>query len=128
MGKFRGRSTRQVKAHRFGVEAEQLAALYLRAKGYRILSTRYRVRVGEIDIVAKRRGTLVFVEVKRRQSLSEAMHSLQPRQQARIVRAAEHWLAENDLPLSADCRFDMIVFSAYLVPHHITNAFTTDGA
>ncbi|MCP5080643.1 MAG: YraN family protein [Alphaproteobacteria bacterium] len=127
MGKFRGRTKQQRRAHQFGVQAEKLAALYLRAKGYRILSTRYRVGVGEIDIVARSGDTIVFIEVKRRQNLAEALHSLQPRQQARIIRAAEHWLAENELPLNTDCRFDMMVFSAYLVPHHIKNAFATDG-
>ncbi len=104
-----------------------MAVLYLKAKGYRILRTRYKVRAGEVDIVAETGGTLVFIEVKRRPSHAEAMASLSERQRARIVRAAEYWLAENDLPLSTDCRFDMIVFSAYLVPHHITNAFSSDG-
>lgn len=127
MSKFRGRTKQQTKAHRFGVQAEKLAALYLKAKGYRILATRYRVVVGEIDIVARSGETIVFIEVKRRQNLAEALHSLQPRQQARIIRAAEHWLAENELPLNTDCRFDMMVFSAYLVPHHVKNAFATDG-
>ena len=127
MGKIRGRTKQQRKAHQFGVQAEKLAVLYLKAKGYRILSTRYRVRVGEIDIVAKSGATIVFIEVKRRKGMGDALNSLLPRQQARIVRAAEHWLAENDLPLNTDCRFDMMVFSAYLVPHHIINAFATDG-
>ena len=127
MGKIRGRSKRQRLAHRFGTQAERLAVLYLKAKGYRILATRYRVRAGEIDIIARSGGTIVFVEVKRRRALEEALHALLPRQQTRIIRAAEHWLAENNLALSTDCRFDMIVFSAYLVPHHITNAFASDG-
>ena len=127
MGNFRGRTKQQTKAHQFGVQAEKLAVLYLKAKGYRILSTRYRVGVGEIDIIARSGETVVFIEVKRRQSLEDALHSLQSRQQARIIRAAEYWLAENELPLNTDCRFDMMVFSAYLVPHHIKNAFATDG-
>ncbi|MEM1198449.1 MAG: YraN family protein [Pseudomonadota bacterium] len=127
MGKTGGRTQRQRNAHRFGVEAERVAVLYLKAKGYRILKTRYKVRAGEVDIVARTGETLVFIEVKRRQSHSEALTSLTPRQRERIVRAAHYWLAENALPLSTDCRFDMIVFSAYLVPHHITNAFSSDG-
>lgn len=104
-----------------------MAVLYLQAKGYKILATRYRTPVGEIDIVARHRGTLVFVEVKRRKDLDEALRSLTPQQQARIVRAAHAWLGIHELPLSTDCRFDMIVFSAYLVPHHMKNAFTADG-
>lgn len=127
MGKIRGRSKRQKLAHRFGTQAERLAVLYLMAKGYKILATRYKVRAGEIDIIASARGTLVFIEVKRRQTFEDAMHALLPRQRERIIRAAEHWLASNNLPLSTDCRFDMIVFSNYLVPHHITNAFASDG-
>ncbi len=127
MGTFGGRSKQQKRAHHLGVQAEQAATLVLRAKGYRILTTRYRVRVGEIDIIAKQRGTIVFIEVKRRKKLDDALNALPARQQARIIRAAEFWLAENDLPLDTDCRFDMMVFSAYLVPHHIKNAFGTDG-
>lgn len=127
MGKFRGRTKLQKQAHQSGVQAEKLAVLFLRAKGYAILATRYRAPVGEVDIVARSGGTLIFVEVKRRQSLEEALQSLTPRQQTRIVRAAQAWLAEKELPLSTDCRFDMIVFSAYLVPHHMKNAFTADG-
>ncbi|MEM8686287.1 MAG: YraN family protein [Pseudomonadota bacterium] len=127
MGKTGGRTHRQRNAHRFGIEAERAAILYLRAKGYRILKTRYKVRAGEVDIIAQTGQTLVFIEVKRRPSHAEALSSLTPRQRQRIVRAAEYWLAENNLPLSTDCRFDMIVFSAYLVPHHMTNAFSSDG-
>lgn len=127
MGTFGGRSKKQKRAHQTGVQAEHAAALYLRAKGYKVLTIRYRVKVGEIDIIAKHRGTIIFVEVKRRQSLDDALNALPARQQARIIRAAEFWLAENDLPLDTDCRFDMMVFSAYLVPHHIKNAFGTDG-
>ena len=127
MGKSGGRTERQRNAHRFGVQAERAAALYLRAKGYRILETRYKVRAGEVDIIAQTGGTIVFIEVKRRQSVSDALSALTPRQRNRIIRAAEYWLAKNNLPLSTDCRFDMIVFSAYLVPHHMTNAFSSDG-
>ncbi len=107
--------------------AERLAALLLRLKGYRIVSARYRVPVGEIDIIARRGKTIVFVEIKQRQEISMALESLRPKQHRRIVRAAEQWLYENELPLDTDCRFDMLVFSAYLVPRHIPNAFTADG-
>ena len=50
-------------AFRFGLSAESRAAAYLIAKGYRILFRRFKTPVGEIDIVARRRGVLVFVEV-----------------------------------------------------------------
>src|SRR5258708_40248810 len=50
-------------AFRFGLSAESRAAALLIAKGYRILARRFRTPLGEIDIVARRRGVLVFVEV-----------------------------------------------------------------
>ena len=126
MTKAGGRTKRQKEAYWTGLRAERAAGLYLKLKGYRLLVNRYRSPVGEIDLIAKTRNTIVFIEVKKRQDLSEGLHSLHPKQQARIVRAAEYWLSENELPLNTDCRFDMIVFSAYLLPQHIENAFSID--
>jgi putative endonuclease len=63
-------------AFRIGISAESRAAAYLIAKGFRILARRWRSLVGEIDIVARRRRLLVFVEVKARNSLDEAAESL----------------------------------------------------
>jgi putative endonuclease len=63
-----GRRDRK-KAHGLGIFAERAAVLILRLKGYRILACRYRVRDGEIDIVARRADTIAFVEVKVRQSM-----------------------------------------------------------
>ena len=59
---------RQV-AFRTGISAESRAAAFLIAKGFRILARRYRTPVGEIDIVARRRKLLIFVEVKAREKL-----------------------------------------------------------
>lgn len=127
MARSGGRTERQKLAHKLGLRAERLAVMLLRMKGYRILATRYRVPVGEIDVIARRAGVTVFVEIKRRPDLEMAVESLRPHQRARIVRAAEQWLYENELPSDTDCRFDMLVFSAYLVPRHIRNAFSADG-
>src|ERR1700687_4773257 len=80
-------------AFRFGLSAESRAAAYLIAKGYRILGRRFRTPVGEIDIVARRRGVLVFVEVKAREKLDDAAEAIGKRQQGRIIAAAEFWLA-----------------------------------
>ena len=57
---------RAVAAFRTGLSAESRAAAYLMAKGYRILAKRFRTPYGEIDIVARRRNLLAFVEVKAR--------------------------------------------------------------
>src|SRR6187401_793865 len=85
---------RQV-AFRTGLSAESRAAAFLIAKGFRILARRYRSPVGEIDIVARRRKLLVFVEVKARERFDDAAWSVTERQRARIVAAAEAWLAVN---------------------------------
>src|SRR5437868_11186706 len=84
------RPERQV-AFRFGISAESRAAAFLIAKGYRILARRWRSPAGEIDIVARRRGLLIFVEVKARERLDDAAEAVILRQQRRIIAAAEVW-------------------------------------
>ena len=83
----------RVAAFRTGLSAESRAAAYLMAKGYRILAKRFRTPHGEIDLVARRRNLIAFVEVKARASLDEAAYAVTPRQRARIIDAAQGWLA-----------------------------------
>jgi siroheme synthase len=82
------RPERQI-AFRMGLSAESRAAALLIAKGFRILARRWKSPVGEIDIAARRRKLLVFVEVKARETLDDAAWSVTPRQKARIVAAEE---------------------------------------
>src|SRR5258708_26921997 len=79
----------RVAAHLVGLSAESRAAAYLVAKGYRIVARRFRSPVGEIDIVARRRGTLIFVEVKARERLGDAAGAVVGRQQRPILAAAQ---------------------------------------
>jgi putative endonuclease len=116
------RPERQV-AFRLGISAESRAAAFLIAKGYRILARRYRTPVGEIDIVARRRKLLVFVEVKAREHLDDAAWSVTDRQRARIVAAAEAWLAANPDRAIEDIRFDAMLVSPGRIPRHIPAAF-----
>src|SRR3954453_21676654 len=81
-------SPARVAAFRTGVSAESRAAAFLMAKGYRILEKRFRTPYGEIDIVARRRNLVAFIEVKARASLEEAAYAVTARQQLRIVVAA----------------------------------------
>jgi putative endonuclease len=115
----------RVAAFRVGISAESRAAAYLIAKGYRILARRWKSPVGEIDIVARRRQLLVFVEVKARADLDAAAESLLPRQQQRIAAAAEAWLAANPDPKILDMRFDAVLVAPGKLPRHITAAFET---
>jgi putative endonuclease len=83
------RPERQAAFH-LGISAESRAAAFLIAKGFRILARRWRSPVGEIDIVARRRHLLVFVEVKARATLEDAAESVNQRQRRRIAAAAAH--------------------------------------
>lgn len=116
------RPDRQV-AFRTGLSAESRAAMLLIAKGFRILARRFRTPVGEIDIVARRRRLLVFVEVKARERVDDAAWSVTDRQRARIVAAAEAWLAANPPRAIEDIRFDAILVAPGRMPRHIASAF-----
>ena len=72
-------SPARLAAFRTGLSAESYAAAYLMAKGYRILAKRFRTPYGEIDIVARRRNLIVFIEVKARASLDDAAYAVMPR-------------------------------------------------
>ena len=113
---------RQV-AFKFGLSAESRAAAYLIAKGHRIVARRWRSPVGEIDIVARRRGTLVFVEVKARERLDDAAEAVIVRQQRRIIAAAEAWLAAHPEDANRDIRFDVVLVAPKSLPRHIMAAF-----
>ncbi len=116
------RPERQIAFHT-GISAESRAAAFLIAKGFRILARRWKSPLGEIDIVARRRSLLVFVEVKARNSLDEAAESLNPRQQRRIAAAAEIWLAAHPDDSARDMRFDAILVAPGKMPRHIPAAF-----
>jgi len=116
------RPERQI-AFQLGISAESRAAAFLIAKGFRILARRWKSPLGEIDIVARRRSLLVFVEVKARNNLDEAAESLSPRQQRRIAAAAEAWLAANGSDGLRDIRFDAILVAPGKMPRHIPGAF-----
>ena len=107
----------------YGRFAEARCALGLRLKGYRILARRHRSRVGEIDIIARRGRTLIFVEVKARQSLGDALESLSARQRARIRNAAELYLATRPQLGHLDARFDVMLVAGWRWPRHLKDAW-----
>ncbi len=113
---------RQV-AFRTGLTAESRAAAYLTGRGYAIAARRFKSPVGEIDIVARRGPELVFVEVKARARIDDAALSLTPRQQRRIVAAAEAWLADHPDDGGRDIRFDVILVGRNGHARHIAAAF-----
>ena len=114
---------RRRAAERRGKKAELVAAALLRLKGYRILQRRFRCRAGEIDVVACRGNRVAFVEVKERKSSMEAAWAVTPRQQARIARAAEAWLASRPPQRDFEISFDVILIAPWSWPRHIVSAF-----
>jgi putative endonuclease len=116
-------SPERVAAFQTGLSAESRAAAYLMAKGYRILAKRFRTPHGEIDLVAKRRNLVAFVEVKARETLDEAASADTPRHQARIINAAQLGLAPRPEYAEFELRFDAILIAPRRLPRHLLAAF-----
>jgi putative endonuclease len=116
-------SPARVAAFRTGLSAETRAAAYLMAKGYRILARRFRTPYGEIDIVARRRNLVAFIEVKARASLDDAAYAVTPRQQARIIDAAQGWLMAHPEHAEFELRFDAMLIAPRRLPRHLLAAF-----
>lgn len=115
---------RRRAAERRGRRSETWAALLLMAKGYRILGRRVRTYVGEIDLVAQApSGVICFVEVKARGAQGLAGEALGARQQARIARAAELFLARKPGLAGKGMRFDMVMLAPGTWPKHIRDAW-----
>jgi putative endonuclease len=113
------------KAYRRGHSAERLAALALMLKGYRILGRRYRTRLGEIDLIARRGDVILIVEVKARATLQQAMDSVNQLTMRRIVAAADQWLARQPDHASLSLRFDLVAILPWRWPIHVPAIFTS---
>jgi putative endonuclease len=113
----------RIAAFRTGLSAEGRAAAYLMAKGYRILAKRFRTPYGEIDLVARKRNLLAFIEVKARASLDEAAYAVTPRQQQRIIAAAQAWLMAHPEHVEFEMRFDAVLIAPKRLPRHLLAAF-----
>jgi putative endonuclease len=122
-GQRPGPRPERVAAVRAGLSAESRAALLLIAKGFRILARRWKSPLGEIDIVARRRHLLIFVEVKAREKLDDAAEAVTPRQRQRIAGAAQAWLAVHPRDVSCNMRFDAMLVAPGKIPRHIPAAF-----
>jgi putative endonuclease len=109
-------------AEKRGRGAETLACWWLRLHGWRILARRARVPGGEVDIIARRRRTLAFVEVKARATQDAAAMSLDAWRLRRVVTAAER-LAPRYLKPGDDLRIDAIFIVPGRFPSHMPNVW-----
>jgi len=107
-----------------GAKGEYLASKFLKKKKFKILQSNYKNKFGEIDIIAKDKDVLVFVEVKARETLQfgRPAEAVDNRKQQKLRNAATMYLVENKTP-EVDCRFDVIEILGEEVIGHIENAF-----
>jgi putative endonuclease len=93
-----------------GSKGEELAVQYLKKKGYKIIERNYRCQGGEIDLIARERDTLVFVEIKARSSLDFGLpqDAVDRFKQKKICQVATAYLAEHRLTEDITMRFDVV--------------------
>ena len=108
------RYQRGLTARRSGRRGEILCALWLMAKGYRVVGFRLRTPFGEIDLLARKGDILAVVEVKRRQNIEAALEAVTARQRDRLRRSAYS---------SPSVRLDLMALAPGRLPRHIPDAW-----
>jgi putative endonuclease len=121
------RRARGAAARLSGRRAEVLAALWLMAKGYRILGFRLRTPHGEIDLVARRGRVLAAVEVKARTSLEAALEAVSLKQRERLRRAIRALASRRRGMDNAVFRLDLLALAPGRLPRHIPDAWSQDA-
>lgn len=107
----------------WGLKAETRAVWWLRLAGWSILARRFADGPGEVDVIAARGRTLAFVEVKARADFASAAEAVTPRQQARIRRGAEAFLARRPAYAEYTMTFDVVLVAPGRLPRRLPNAF-----
>ena len=97
------------KRKKFGQSGEDAAVAYLKKQGYRILQKNYRVPVGEVDIIAEHKKTLVFIEVKTRadEKFEAPISAVTAHKQHKIIQTAQVFLLRNKI-VDREIRFDVV--------------------
>ena len=101
-----------MKTKTIGDIGEEYVVNYLKKHRYKILSRNYRKRFGEIDIIAEKKGTVAFVEVKTRHEnpLTRPFEAVDTKKQEKIYRTSLAYIYENDL----DCQYRFDVCEVYV--------------
>lgn len=110
-------------AYRYGHVSEYMAMVLLTFKGYRLLARRHKTPFGEIDLIAKKRQKIIFIEVKARKNKAYLIDALDNRQCRRIENAAQWYIERHSHYHSYHLRFDMMLVHGYRVPRHIIHAW-----
>lgn len=103
---------------KLGNWGEDLAARYLCRRGYKVLERNFRSRLGEIDIIAKEGGDLVFVEVKTKSSFAFGLpeERVDKRKQRKLIKTAEYYLVENEI---GECSWRIDVIAIHKTPQGV---------
>jgi putative endonuclease len=120
------RSLTGFNARRAGRRGEVLSALWLMAKGYRILGFRLKTPQGEIDLLAKKGPVLAVVEVKLRGTTALALEAVRYEQRQRLRRAGETFAARRRDLQGAAIRLDLMALAPGRWPCHIPDAWFGD--
>lgn len=116
-------SAKRKSAYGKGHWAEWFAAFALIIKGYRIVALRYRTKLGEIDIIARKGDLVAMIEVKARPSVSSAVDAVTGTAKRRIHNAADIWYSQQADHARLSLRFDIIAVRPWAWPVHLENAF-----
>ncbi|MDO5519405.1 MAG: YraN family protein [bacterium] len=110
-----------------GNDKEQLVVKHLESLGYHVLTTNYFCQAGEIDIIAKEKGYLVFIEVKYRSNVKNGYpeEAVTKRKMHAIIKTANHYLLRHGLSFDSPCRFDVVVLLGEQIKVY-ENAFMID--
>lgn len=115
-----------MQSNTYGKRSEIIAADYLKNKGYKILQTNYKNKIGEIDVIAQDKNYIVFVEVKARlsQKFGHPLDAIDEKKQQKIHAIASLYLVEKR-KYGKPCRFDAISILGMENPEicHIIDAF-----
>lgn len=111
---------KKIISYYFGILAEIISSLYLSIKFYRILARRLKTPFGEIDLIAIKENTLIFIEVKARKDL-EYIDFISQKQINRIEKAAQYFLLKERRYQSYNIRFDAIIVNKFFYPEHFIN-------
>lgn len=108
-----------------GAAYEQKTAAFMQAEGYQILERNFRCRFGEIDLISRKDGYLIFTEVKFRSHVGygDPYQAVSRKKQMTISKVAQYYLHKNSLPETTPCRFDVAAVSVQSV-QILENAFS----
>lgn len=117
------KTLKRKRAQQWGHVSEWIAVISLILKGYRILKMRYKTKLGEVDIIARKGDLIIMVEVKARRTIQEAFDAVTSTSQRRIESAGDLWLASQKNAHLLSVRYDIIAVRPWKWPTQYENAF-----